>query len=70
MGFQVGQKVRLVSTSEVGIVVWLWTDPATGAEDAYVAFFGQEFPDGPPETKPYILRYLTSSLEGNLEEEV
>jgi len=63
MALHIGQKVKLVSTGEVGIIVWLWTDPDTGAEDAYVAFFGKRFPMNLPENKPYILRYFTSSLE-------
>jgi hypothetical protein len=42
-----GQKVRLTSTSEVGVVVGTWRDEHGGA-DAYVAFFGEAFPDGAP----------------------
>lgn len=33
LSIQIGQHVRNVSTGEVGIVVHLWIDPETGAED-------------------------------------
>lgn len=62
-----GQKVRLPSTGEVGIVVWTWQNEHDDI-DVYVAFFGNEFPaskytsDDSPK-KPYILRYYASSLE-------
>lgn len=61
MELRIGQKVKLDSTKEVGVVVWLWKDEH-GDTDAYVAFFGEQFPEGIPETKPYILRYYASSL--------
>lgn len=57
-----GQKVRLTSTGEVGVVVWTWRDEH-GDADAYVAFFGEAFPDGAPAEPPYVLRYYESSLE-------
>ena len=63
MSIQIGQRVRHLGTGEVGIVVHLWVDPETGAEDAYVAFFGQNFPMGKPAEVPYVLRYFLSSLE-------
>ena len=56
------QKVRLTSTGEVGVVVWTWRDQH-GDADAYVAFFGEAFPNGAPAERPYILRYCDSSLE-------
>jgi hypothetical protein len=59
--FSVGDRVLLKSTGEVGIVVWTWDDEVLGA-DTYVAFFGNEFPVGAPEKKPYVLRYASSSL--------
>ena len=59
--FVVGDRVRLVSTGEVGIVVWTWDDETLGA-DTYVAFFGKAFPVGAPQSKPYVLRYASSSL--------
>jgi len=58
---QIGQKVKLKSTKEVGIVTWLWKDEH-GDTDAYVAFFGKKFPRGVPKEKPYVLRYYASSL--------
>ena len=59
----IGVKVRLVGTGEVGIVVWTWHDEFLAAQDCYVAFFGKEFPEGKPSEKPYVLRYLSTSLE-------
>jgi len=60
--FKPGTKVRLVSTGEVGVVIWAWEDDVVG-RDLYVAFFGRRFPNGVPEAPPYVLRYLPSSLE-------
>ena len=65
-----GTKVRRVSfvnddahlTSEYGIVVHCWKDESLGAFDCYVAFFGDQIPDGPPTEKPYVLRYASISL--------
>lgn len=61
MNLQIGQKVKLLSTGEVGVVVWTWSDNY-GDQDAYVAFFGNTFPTDVPEGKPYVLRYAASSL--------
>ncbi len=47
---------------EYGMVVHVYVDEH-GDEDCYVAFFGNEFPEGAPSTKPYVLRYYASSLE-------
>jgi hypothetical protein len=63
MPFRIGQRVRLSSTGEVGLVVWLWHNSEIDTTDAYVAFFGAEWPVGEPSEKPYVLRYLASSLE-------
>jgi hypothetical protein len=60
--FTIGEKVKLKSTGEVGVIVWFWED-GYGAIDAYIAFFGDKFPHTKPKEKPYILRYYTSSLE-------
>lgn len=49
--------------TECGVVVHVWTDPETGEEDAYIAFFGDQFPEGQPNSKPYILRYFVAGLE-------
>ena len=49
--------------TEVGIVVHIWRDQKTELNDAYIAFFGSDFPDGRPEKKPYILRYFVDGLE-------
>jgi hypothetical protein len=57
-----GDKVRLRSTGEVGVIVWGWNDEVMG-RDFYVAFFGNQFPDGKPTEKPYVLRYAECSLE-------
>ena len=61
MKLRLGQKVQLLSTGEVGVVVWLWNDD--GIEDAYIAFFGDQFPEGVPTNKPYVLRYYATSLK-------
>jgi hypothetical protein len=58
-----GSLVRLVSTGEVGVVVCTWYDKLLDATDCYVAFVGNEFPEEDPSVKPYVLRYLVSSLE-------
>ena len=50
-------------TTEVGIVVHIWRDPETDLDDAYIAFFGNEFPNGKPIDKPVILRYFLDGLE-------
>jgi len=47
--------------TECGIVIHTWDD--NGIQDCYVAFFGDKFPVGKPETKPYILRYWAGSLK-------
>jgi len=55
-----GDKVRHVSTGELGIVVHTWDDK--GILDAYVAFFGYDEPQDVLAERPYILRYCTLSL--------
>ena len=68
---KVGSKVKLVPNEdapdemsvEVGIVVHIWLSENGVDDDAYVAFFGEKFPDGKPDKKPYILRYYVNSLE-------
>lgn len=47
---------------EYGVVVHCWPDEEIGAADCYVAFFGNETPNGKPGEKPYILRYAATSL--------
>lgn len=59
--FVVGKGVRLKSTSEAGIVIALWKDELD-VQYAYVAFYGEEFPIGKPDTKPQVLRYPTADL--------
>lgn len=61
MALRLGQKVKLAATGEVGVIIWLWTDES-GDTDAYVAFFGEAFPNGSPKQQPYVLRYYTASL--------
>jgi hypothetical protein len=62
MSLRIGQKVRLRSTGEVGVVVWTWQN-VHGDVDAYVAFFGESFPVGKPSQPPGIMRYYERSLE-------
>jgi len=57
-----GTKVKLMGSDEVGVVVCGWEDPH-GGYDYYIAFFGDSFPKGSPDTKPYVLRYFETSLE-------
>ena len=47
---------------EVGIVVSCWFEEEILAKDCYIAFFGEEFPSGKPNVKPYVLRYSATSL--------
>jgi hypothetical protein len=62
----VGTKVRYDGLGEggpeFGVVVHCWMSHEIGGYDCYVAFFGNEFPDGHPKQKPYVLRYAASSL--------
>ncbi len=61
-----GQKVVYSGTGkkECGVVVHSWFDDKTQSFDCYVAFFGDSFPeDNEPKEKPYILRYLCSTLD-------
>jgi len=58
---EVGQKVRIPSTGEVGVIIHTWLDEC-GDQDAYIAFFGLEFPSGKTDM-PYTLRYYTAGLE-------
>ena len=48
--------------AEFGVVVHCWMSDEIGGYDCYVAFFGNEFPNGRPKQKPYVLRYAASSL--------
>lgn len=61
-----GDRVMLRSPKgegrEVGIVVCCWTDEELDTQDNYVAFFGDSFPKDKPDSMPYILRYLSTSL--------
>ena len=67
---QVGDRVRRTyelngenSDTEVGVVVHIWLDSKTDVDDAYIAIFGKEFPDGKPDEKPEIFRYFVEGLE-------
>ncbi|MEM6258155.1 MAG: hypothetical protein AAGI37_07565 [Planctomycetota bacterium] len=60
---EIGTKVKLASTGEVGIILHSWKDPETGDEDNHVAFYGEDFPIGQPDRSPYVLRYFTNTLE-------
>jgi hypothetical protein len=60
-----GTKVRYDGTGrpEYGVVVHCWAnDEIGGMHDCYVAFFGDQFPAGAPDQKPYVLRYAANSL--------
>jgi hypothetical protein len=57
----IGDKVKLRTSGEVGIVVWLFD--LDGWPTAYVAFFGADYPVGTPKRPPYVLRYALSNLE-------
>jgi hypothetical protein len=59
-----GTKVRYDGSgkSEFGVVVHCWVSEEIGGYDCYVAFFGNEFPGGAPQRKPYVLRYAAFSL--------
>lgn len=65
MNFQLGDRVKHIGTGECGIIVSTWRDEELDIEDCYVAFFGETFPTGKPETIPYVLRYSQSSLEAD-----
>jgi len=45
---------------EYGIVIHCWINDEIQAYDCYIAFFGEQFPEGAPKYSPYIL--LTSLL--------
>lgn len=62
---KVGDRVRHLGTGEVGIVVRTWYDEEMAGQDCYVCFDDGGNPYFDPEDKcePYILRYLSSSLE-------
>ena len=49
--------------TEYGIVVAIWPDPEHHFIDAYVAFFGESWPEiSAVPSKPYVLRYSCKSL--------
>lgn len=50
---------------EFGYILHVWRNQDLEAIDCYVAFFGEEFPVAGTKSKvkPYVLRYLLSSLE-------
>ena len=50
--------------SEFGVILHAWIDEQLEVVDCYVVFFGDRWPTaGQPIEKPYVLRYLLSSLE-------
>lgn len=61
----IGTKVRLRSDRpEFGVVVYCWkNEDIQGYYYCYVAFYGDEFPSGPPKQPPYVLRYAAVSLD-------
>ncbi|MBU2709267.1 hypothetical protein KCM76_24945 [Zooshikella marina] len=62
MPFEVGTKVKLISTGEVGVVIHVWKNRELDVFDYHVAFYGAKFPESEPAELPYVLRYLESSL--------
>jgi len=51
-------------TTEYGVVIAVWTHPVTKDLDAYIAFFGEDWPPaGEPPPKPYVLRYFAETLD-------
>ena len=62
----VGTKVcldhQVKESWEFGVVVHCWMDEEFGFYDCYVAFFGEAYPHGQPDHKPYVLRYAVTSL--------
>ena len=59
-----GTRVRYDGTGEpeYGIVVHCWINDQIQAYDCYIAFFGDQFPEGAPKYIPYILRYASTSV--------
>jgi len=47
---------------EYGVIVYCWLNSETDAYDCYVAFFGDQQSTGKLTKKPYVLRYLSTSL--------
>jgi len=66
MYLQPGTRVRLDGQDwggpEYGVVVHCWQEEEIQAWDCYVAFFGNNLPEGAPTERPYILRYASTSL--------
>ena len=65
--YKIGDKVihEIGDDVEVGVVVWVWR--SLGGEedplfDCYVAFFEGAFPEGDPNSPPYIMRYSDTAL--------
>lgn len=63
----VGTRVKLDHSeqhrqSEFGVVIHCWFDDEIQSYDCYVAFFGDQFPNGKPGSAPYVLRYASKSL--------
>jgi hypothetical protein len=66
-----GTRVRYDGTGvpEYGIVIHCWVnddshafDDSYAFYDCYIAFFGDQFPEGAPKHRPYILRYASTSV--------
>ncbi len=66
---KIGDRVRLRSSRECGIVLLVWANEH-GDRDCYVAFYGEAFPDHRVASRrrkrdpkrPYVLRYYETSL--------
>ena len=63
MKFNTGQKVKLISTGEVGVIICSWLNDDLDCSEYYIAFIGTKFTSNMPENPPYVLKYLESSLE-------
>ena len=66
--YPVGSWVKLRFTNEKGIVLSSWYNEEMGCVDYYVGFTCGD-PSTEPPFKPYVLRYLETSLESTLPEE-
>jgi len=72
-----GTRVRLaiaimddgMVTPQPGIVIHCWRDEETSAFESYVAFFGDELPQGKPLDEPYIVQHKTTALETIVDEQ-
>ena len=73
-----GTRVRLaikvdgdgLVSPQAGIVIHSWRDDEADCFMSYVAFFGDELPQGKPTCEPYVLQHRASSLAQLTEQEL